>query len=607
MNTVTELDPNDARTASAAQGLLQEFNLAGVLDPGDIHVATMLGRVSDETDEDVLLAAACAVAATRSGSVCVDLRTAPDHFSADGDDSTNSLPWPQPEQWLAKVAASSLLTAPHPPLRLEGSLLYLHRYHHYEQELAEQLINRQQDAAPLDTALLADGLTRLFPPGAHDTDPQQRLAAEIAVRRQLAVVAGGPGTGKTTTIARIIALLHEQLLANGRPPLIGLAAPTGRAAARLKEAVGEQAAGLNVDEGVRAALAGSEARTLHRLLGWQPFNQSRFRHNASNPLPHDVIIIDESSMISLALMSQLFDAIAPGARVILVGDPRQLASIDAGTAFGDIVGPITDNDPSAGIVVLHKVHRFGGEISELATAVLAGSADAAIDVLERGEARVRWIETEPGEDPRTRGGEAIAGLRPYWELLMDAAEAGDYQAAFTELTHGRILCAHRDGPHGASGWNQLAFKSIAADRQVAGRFHNSWYVGRPLLAVQNDYQLGMFNGDTGVVIAGADGEPMAAFDRVGEALIVSPERLKPVQTAYAATVHKSQGSQFTTVLVVLPPEHSQVLTRELLYTAITRAQEEVIILGSRDSLTAAINRQTRRSSGLRQRLWPGRD
>ncbi len=607
MTIDTALDPNDARIASTATGLLGEFNVAGVIDSADVHVATMLGRVAGETNEAVLLAAACVVAATRGASVCVDLESASDYFSVETDAGAAALPWPEPKRWLAEVAASPLLNAPNSALRLEGSRLYLDRYHRYEQDLCQQLIDRRRAGVPLDEELLSDGLDRLFPAGEQGGDTQQRLGAQTAVRRQLAVLAGGPGTGKTTTIARIIALLHEQLQVNGRPPLIGLAAPTGRAAARLKEAVGEQAAEMNVAEDVRSALVGAEARTLHRLLGWQPFNQSRFKHNAKNPLPHDVIIVDESSMISLALMSQLFDAVAPNARVVLVGDPRQLASIDAGTAFGDIVGPVTDNDADAGIVVLAKVHRFGGEISELAQAILAGDSDAAIEVLGRGEARVRWLETEPGEDPRSRGTEAIAGLRPYWESAMDAAQAGDYQAAFAELAHGRILCAHRNGPHGAAGWNELAFKSIAADREFAVRRHDSWYVGRPLLAIQNDYQLGMFNGDTGVVVAGSAGEPLAAFDQVGNPRLVSPERLKPVQTAYAATVHRSQGSQFGSVLVVLPPEQSQVLTRELLYTAITRAQEEVIILGSRESLVAAINRESRRASGLRERLWPNAD
>ncbi len=607
MTIDTALDPNDARIASTATGLLREFNAAGVIDSADVHVATMLGRVTGETGEAVLLAAACIVAATRGGSVCVDLESASDYFSVEADAGAAALPWPEPERWLSEVAASPLLNAPNSALRLEVSRLYLDRYHRYEQDLAQQLIDRRRAGVPLDEELLSDGLDRLFPAGEQGGDAQQRLGAETAVRRQLAVLAGGPGTGKTTTIARIIALMHEQLLVNGRPPLIGLAAPTGRAAARLKEAVGEQGAEMNVAEDVRGALVGAEARTLHSLLGWQPFNQSRFKHNAKNPLPHDVIIVDESSMISLALMSQLFDAVAPNARVVLVGDPRQLASIDAGTAFGDIVGPVTDHDADAGIVVLQKVHRFGGEISELAQAVLAGDSDAAIAVLGRGDARVRWLETEPGEDPRNRGTEAIAGLRPYWESVMDAAQSGDYQAAFAELAHGRILCAHRNGSHGAAGWNELAFKSIAADREFAVRRHDSWFVGRPLLAIQNDYQLGMFNGDTGVVVAGPNGEPLAAFDRIGDPLRVSPERLKPVQTAYAATVHRSQGSQFGSVLVVLPPEQSQVLTRELLYTAITRAQKQVIILGSRESLVAAINRESRRASGLRERLWPNAD
>ncbi len=216
----TALDPNDARIASTATGLLGEFNIAGVIDSADVHVATMLGRVAGETGEAVLLAAACVVAATRAGSVCVDLESASDYFSVEAAAgiATDALPWPEPKRWLAEVAASPLLNAPNSALRLEGSRLYLDRYHRYEQDLCQQLIDRRRAGVPLDEELLSDGLDRLFPAGEQGGDAQQRLGAETAVRRQLAVLAGGPGTGKTTTIARIIALLHEQLLVNGRPP-----------------------------------------------------------------------------------------------------------------------------------------------------------------------------------------------------------------------------------------------------------------------------------------------------------------------------------------------------------------------------------------------------
>ncbi|MEI6624272.1 MAG: ATP-binding domain-containing protein, partial [Actinomycetes bacterium] len=320
------------------------------------------------------------------------------------------------------------------------------------------------------------------------------------------------------------------------------------------------------------------------------------------------------------MMEQLVDAVSPSARLILMGDPRQLTSIDAGSAFADIVGPVVDVDRDAGVVVLHKVHRFGGAIFDLAAAVLRGDVDRSVKLLLDGQAQgldspVQWIEADDvGPSPQVSD-QVLAALVPHWVALVDAAERGDESAAFAELRNCRILCAHRDGRLGASFWNQLAFRSVAAVRAI-GRDHGGWYPGRPLLIVENDYQLTVFNGDTGVIMVSSetgaagsgssvpDAGPVAVFDRAIGPLRISPERLGPVQTAYASTVHKSQGSQFQQVLVVLPPPSSRVLSRELLYTAITRAQRKVIVLASRESLAAAIERRTVRSSGLQQRLWP---
>ncbi len=591
---------------------LRPFNEAGVLDSADIQVATRLARLCGrDTDDEVLLAVALAVNATRMGSVCFDMTTRPD-TTLDPDDkradaAAAGLMWPQPTGWIAKLAASVLTTGIGAPLQLEGSLLYLDRYLRYEQQLAANLLDRRTSVEGVDEAALTEGLDRLFPPAknAKATGPdEQRVAAETAVRRRFSVVAGSPGTGKTTTVARIMALLLEQGADSGRRPLIGLAAPTGRAAAGLKEATDAQAAGLDVESNIRNALLEAPAVTLHRLLGWNPRNQSKFRHNATNPLPHDVIIVDESSMIGLSMMTQLVDAIRPDARLILVGDPRQLTSIDVGSAFGDIVGPVTGQDPDRGIVVLQRVHRFGGAISKLSGAILVGDVDAATNVLRGGHSDVSWLETgdDASANDRDARATAIAELQPHWVDLVDAAERGDENSALDALGACRILCAHRDGKYGASTWNELAFRSVA-DVGSVGHDRDAWFRGRPVLAVENNYALEVFNGDSGVVLRDNSGATVAAFKRPSRPLMISPERLGPLQTAYAATVHRSQGSQFGTVLVVLPPPESQVLSRELLYTAITRAQKRVIILGSQESLAAAIGRQTRRASGLRARLW----
>ena len=411
---------------------------------------------------------------------------------------------------------------------------------------------------------------RLFEPG------RQRDAAETALRRRFAVIAGGPGTGKTTTVARTLALILEQ-----GDPLIALAAPTGKAAARLTEAVHDEAAKLEVDERVRARLLGLEATTLHRLLGWRPDSRSRFRHDRGNRLPHDVVVVDEASMVPLSRMARLVEAVRADARLILVGDPGQLASIEAGAVLGDIVAAAHDS-----VVELEYVHRFGEEIRRLADAIRRGDGDATMAALDG----VTWI-ADPAEAVEPLRRLAVTAAR----AVSSAAQAGDAAGAIRALGAFRLLCAHRRGPYGVSGWTALIEAWLG---QVAA----GWYVGRPLLVTENDYGLNLFNGDTGVVVAAGDEQVSAAFERGGRIVELSPTRLAAVDTVYAMTVHKSQGSQFDTAAVVLPEPRSQILTRELLYTAVTRAREELVLVGSEEAIRAAVARPIARASGLRSRL-----
>jgi len=484
------------------------------------------------------------------------------------------------------------------------------------------------DAPPaaVDEAVLRAGLDRLF---AGAADRSQRLAAAAAVLRRLAVVAGGPGTGKTTTVARIVALLLEQPEAT--PLLVALAAPTGKAAARLQEAVGAEAARLDVADDVRDALLALEASTLHRLLGWRPGSHSRFRHHRANRLPHDVVIVDETSMVSLSLMTKLVEAVRPDARLILVGDPAQLTSVEAGAVLGDVVGPAvaglrmrppaavalaaaTGEDVEAagppagvavgdGIVVLDRVHRYGGDIARLAAAVRAGDGDETLALLsDTPDDVVRWF-------PFDAASAAPDDLAPLRELAVAtgaavraAAAQGHATAALEALRRFRLLCAHRRGPHGARTWMARVETWLAAavpDFASEG----AWYVGRPLLVTENDYPLRLYNGDTGVVVATGPGRVGAAFDRGGEVLAFAPARLGAVDTVYAMTVHKAQGSQFATSAIMLPEPTSPILTRELLYTAITRAQERVVLIGTEAAVRAAVQRPVARASGLRDRLW----
>ena len=445
--------------------------------------------------------------------------------------------------------------------------------------------------------VLADGITRLFT--GETPDARQKQAAAAAVLRRLAVVAGGPGTGKTTTVARIVALLEEQALAAGAaPPLVALAAPTGKAAARLAEAVHGEAARLNVDPAIRARLLELEASTLHRLLGWKPGTHSRFRHDRGNRLPYDVVIVDETSMVSLSLMARLTEAVRREARLILVGDPGQLTSIEAGAVLGDIVGPAAASprlSPRCAPPWRRRPARpsrarrrrrtcrsaTASSCSAPSTASAEGSSDSptpSTPATPTPPSARSPTRASPGSTPtsaipprstscrRSATAPSRTGL-----AVIDAARDGDAARAIRELGAFRVLCAHRRGPHGVATWMPRIETWLAGE--LPGFAAEPWYVGRPLLVTENDHAIRLYNGDTGVVVTSPTGRPTAAFERQGEIVYFSPTRLAAVETVYAMTIHKSQGSQFATAAVLLPDPASPILTRELLYTAVTRAQD----------------------------------
>jgi exodeoxyribonuclease V alpha subunit len=411
---------------------------------------------------------------------------------------------------------------------------------------------------------------------------------------------------------------------------VALTAPTGKAAARLEEAVHEEAAGLDVDDELRRRLLATKASTLHRLLGWQPGNRSRFRHHRGNRLPHDVVVVDETSMVSLSQMAKLVEAVRPDARLVLVGDPQQLASVEAGAVLGDIVGPAADRlllraaaraaladatgessvtaEPPAGtaigdgIIVLRRVHRFGGGIAVLADAVRRGDGDAAIAALSDGRDDLTWI---PVDLAAPKGAELTAVRQAAVEAgvaIAEAARAGEARAALEALGGFRVLCAHRRGPYGVATWSAQveAWLGSAVPGFAAT---GAWYVGRPLLVTENDYTLGLYNGDTGVVVAAGAERLAAVFERRGQVLEFSPARLSAVETVHVMTIHKSQGSQFDTVATLLPDPDSPILTRELLYTAITRARRRLLLAGTEEAVRVAVTRPVARSSGLRRWLW----
>ncbi len=606
------VDLHAGRRPTVGDGLLRELGDATVLAAADVRAALVLtdlvGGPAADPDGHVALAVALAVRAVRLGHVFADLATAATTVAPEDEEvalDLAALPWPDPASWVATVAAHPL-TAVGPdgpadrPLRLDGTRLYLDRYWRHERAITADLLARAGGNAPaLDVAALDDGLDRLFPEAGGDD--RQRAAAATAVERRLSVVAGGPGTGKTTTVARLLALLHEQAAALGRPPpRVALAAPTGKAAARLGEAVQAEARRLDTSEAVRAALLATPTSTLHRLLGWRPGSHSRFRHDGANQLPHNVVIVDECSMVSLSLMARLLDAVRPTARLVLVGDPRQLASVEAGAVLGDIVA-----SPLPGIVELRRVHRFGGGIATVAAAIESGDADALVHALRTAGDDVDWLEVAADADPTAapeladvRG--AVVGTA---RSVVAAATEGDTPGALTALSEVQVLCAHRRGPAGAAKWRTEIERWLRST--IPGYGAGAWYPGRPLIVTENDYALGVFNGDTGVVVDVGDGHLRAVFERRGEPLFVRPTRLAAVDSLYAITIHKAQGSQFGHVIVRLPQATSPILTRELLYTAVTRAQHHLTVLGTEDAVRAAVARPVARASGLTDALAAG--
>jgi exodeoxyribonuclease V alpha subunit len=581
-----------ARQALHATGLLAVFNRAGVLEAADVHVATRLGVLGGEPDEQVLLAVALAVRAARLGSVCVELGTVADQ-PYELVEEAPPLDWPAPGPWSAAVRDSTLTRQG--ALRLEDGLLYLDRYWREEEQVCTDLLARVRRPAPeVDRPVLAAALVRLFGAGW----AEQRDATERAADQWLTVVTGGPGTGKTASVARLLAVLAEQhRLSTGQQPRIALAAPTGKAAARLQESVVREA--LDLPEDDRAALAGLTATTLHRLLGWRPDNSTRFRHHRENHLPHDVVIVDEVSMVPLSLMARLLEALRPDTRLVLVGDADQLSSVEAGAVLSDLVKGFAGH-PRSPVVRLTEVHRTrdatSTALADLAQALREGEADPVLALLTAGTGSVRLV------DPADAAAVAQVQdrvVRSAYDVTV-AAERDDAATALAALDDHRLLCAHREGPYGVSGWNRLV-ERLLTERTGVSRYAE-WYAGRPVLVTSNDRVLGLSNGDLGVTVRLPDGRLRAAFRLDGRIVPFATTRLSAVETVYAMTVHKSQGSEARSVTVVLPPEDSPLLTRELLYTAVTRAREEVTVIGTEEALRAAVERQVQRASGLAARL-----
>jgi exodeoxyribonuclease V alpha subunit len=573
-------DPQDWRRVRGATGLLRIFNDAGVLEAADVHVATRLAALTAETDDRVLLATALTVRALRAGSVCVDLMTVADDVGLD-------LPWPEPVAWLAAVRASPLLGTP-PALRLYADrLLYLDRYYREEEQVCADLLAVGGVDVPVDPAALASGLDRVFPAPKFT---EQREAARIALSQWTTVLTGGPGTGKTTTVAGLLALLAEQAALAGRTrPRIALAAPTGKASARLQQAVQSEIDNLGAAD--QARLSGLQAVTLHRLLGSRPDTSARFKHHRANRLPYDVIVIDETSMVPLTMMARLLESVRPATRLILVGDPDQLASVEAGAVLADLVDGL-GNRADIRVAALTTSHRFGESIGRLAEAIRRGAGDTVLELLRAGGEHIEYVEDNAADRLRQV-------LVPHTLAVRAAAAAGDVAGALAALDRHRLLCAHREGPWGVRHWNRQIERWLTEETGEA--LWTQWYVGRPILVTANDYGLRLYNGDTGVTVL-RDEALRASIAGASGPLEFATSRLADVETMHAMTIHKSQGSQADEVTVLLPPQDSRLLSRELFYTAVTRAKAKIRVVGTEAEVRAALDRRVVRATGLRLRL-----
>ena len=577
------------------------------LGPLERALVDSLQRLDPAAEPLVLVSAALLCSALDQGDVCLPLARL-----------AGQRPWPEHEMrlpaladWRGRLQASALVGAAGDfvPLILLGERLYLARYEAYERQLAEQLLARAGDRPEVDEARLGESLGRLFAFNSQQPD-WQRLAAAQAVRRRLAVISGGPGTGKTTTVVRLLAALLEQ----GAALAIGLAAPTGKAAARMAEAIRGAKAALPVDAAIKAALP-EEARTLHRLLGSRG-DSPAVRHHAGNPLALDVLVVDEASMVDLALMAKLVDALPPGARLILLGDKDQLAAVEAGAVFAElcegrgfdaqaaaelerITGQqVAVEQPTSAlgdaVVLLTHSHRFAGDsgIGELARRINGGDVAGTLRLLQEDRDDLAW-NAEPSPQ------DLLERLEQGYGPFLAAAQGGDAAAAFAAFNAFRALCAQREGVWGVSGINEALEARIKRRAQVASR--ERWYVGRPVMVRQNDYALGLFNGDIGICLHSEHGLRVY-FEGEDGFRPFAPARLPSHDSAFAMTVHKSQGSEFAEVLLALPEQPSPLLTRSLFYTGITRAKQRVEIWGLASRLGEAVATRAERAAGLAERL-----
>lgn len=502
------------------------------------------------------------------------------------------------------------------PMILVGERLYLNRLWRNELTVA-RFFSETNAPLPCDETQLRQTLDALF--SSDEATDWQKVAAAVALTRRISVISGGPGTGKTTTVAKLLAALIQ--LSGEQKCRIRLAAPTGKAAARLTESLGGALQKLPLT-GEQLALFPNEASTLHRLLGAQPGSQ-RSRYHAGNPLHLDVLVVDEASMIDLTMMSRLIDALPPHARVIFLGDRDQLASVEAGAVLGDICtyaslgytaeraqelarltgcSLTSENHSLAGalrdsLCLLQKSYRFGSDsgIGQLAAAVNRGDRRTTTAVFDGTFTDIEKKSLQTGEEYQAMLDDALQGYHHFLTGVQQQRSPEQVIAAFGEY---QLLCALREGPFGVRGLNDRLEQLLVQKRKINRTPHSRWYEGRPVMISRNDSALGLFNGDIGIALDCGQGLRVWFQMPDGSVKSFQPSRLPEHETAWAMTVHKSQGSEFNHAALVLPTQLSPVITRELIYTAITRARQRLSLYTDERVLVQAIATRTERRSGL---------
>lgn len=533
---------------------------ADVVASHDLQGVSELLKMADcDAPPLAWLAMALVLRSSRDGHTCVDLsRIEMWRGAIDSRDPQAPL-WPtDTDEWLAALRQVPALVSdqsniddhPRRPFIIDGHRLYSARVLHQEMSVAQMLSGDR----------------------------------ELNVR----VILGGPGSGKTTLVARELVAL----LADDDTPLVALAAPTGKAARRMVQVLESTLVSADAPESIIAAVRESASLTVHKLLEYNPNKPKRVSRDRGRPLERDVVIIDEASMMSLDSMNKLLDAMPIGSTLWLVGDPDQLASVDAGTVLADIA---SGRNIQSSITRLTGQHRFSATstIGQLVEQVRRGDPEAVMDILRSGGQDVTWVDPASDEiSLRQLKSDVVEHARRTCEI----AAAGDVNEAVRHNLSLQVLSGARRGPLGVADWNASVQAGLGA--QVTGR----WYVGRPVLVTQNDSATKLSNGDVGVVIAGPDGGRQVAFGESGTVRTVSPTRLPRIEDVHALTIHKSQGSEYDHAVVVLPDSRSQILTRELLYTGISRPRQRLTLVATEQAIRAAVGTPVRRATGLADRL-----